>query len=82
MKSSKLKIVNKLGIAIAITLFFKIVFFRIEEFFGLDLLFILTIVIIIWQGNEAINKGLNSRYSWIDNAKKRLIIQGTLLKRI
>ena len=78
MKSSKLKIVNKLGIAIAITLFFKIVFFRIEEFFGLDLLFILTIVIIIWQGNEAINKGLNSRYSWIDNAKKRLIIQSIL----
>lgn len=78
MKSSKLKIVNKLGIAIAITLFFKIVFFRIEEFFGLDLLFILTIVIIIWQGNEAINKGLNSKYSWIENAKKRLIIQSIL----
>lgn len=78
MKSSKLKIVNKLGIAIAITLFFKIVFFRIEEFFQMDLLFILAIVIIIWQGNEAINKGLNSRYSWIDNAKKRLIIQSIL----
>lgn len=78
MKSSKLKIVNKLGIAIAITLFFKIVFFRIEEFFQMDLLFILAIVIIILQGNEAINKGLNSRYSWIDNAKKRLIIQSIL----
>ena len=78
MKSSKQNILNKLGIAIAITLFFKIVFFRIEEFFGLDLLFILAIVLIIWQGNEAINKGLNSRYSWIENAKKRLIIQSIL----
>ena len=78
MKSSKQNILNKLGIAIAITLFFKIVFFRIEEFFGLNLLFILAIVLIIWQGNEAINKGLNSRYSWIENAKKRLIIQSIL----
>ena len=78
MKSSKRNILNKLGIAIAITLFFKIVFFRIEEFFQMDLLFILAIVLLIWQGNEAINKGLNSKYSWIENAKKRLIIQSIL----
>ena len=78
MKSSTRNLLKKLGIAIAITLFFKIVFFRIEEFFGLDLLFILAIVIIIWKGNEAINKGLNSKYSWIENAKKRMIIQSVL----
>jgi sensor histidine kinase YesM len=78
MKNSKRNILNKLGIAIAITLFFKIVFFRIEEFFQMDLLFILAIVIIIWQGNEAINKVLNSKYSWIENAKKRMIIQSIL----
>jgi len=78
MKNSKRNILNKLGIAIAITLFFKIVFFRIEEFFQMDLLFILAIVIIIWQGNEAINKGLNSKYGWIENAKKRIVIQSIL----
>jgi two-component system LytT family sensor kinase len=78
MKYLKRNILNKLGIAIAITLFFKIVFFRIEEFFEFDLLFILAIVIIIWQGNEAINKGLNSKFSWIENAKKRMIIQSIL----
>jgi LytS/YehU family sensor histidine kinase len=78
MKNSKRNILNKLGIAIAITLFFKIVFFRIDEFFQMDFLFILAIVIIIMQGNEAINKGLNSKYSWIENSKKRLIIQSIL----
>ena len=78
MKNSKLKIINKLGIAIAITLFFKIVFFRIDEFLQMDLLFILVIILIIWLGNEAINKGLNSKYNWIENVKKRLIIQSIL----
>ena len=78
MKNSKRNILNKLGIAIAITFFFKIVFFRIDEFFQMDLLYILAIVIIIMQGNEAINKGLNSKYSWIENAKKRLIIQSII----
>ena len=78
MKNSKRNILNKFGIAIAITLFFKIVFFRIDEFFQMDLLFILAIVIIIMQGNEAINKGLNSKYSWIENSKKRVIIQSIL----
>ena len=78
MKNSKRNILNKLGIAIAITLFFKIVFFRIEEFFQMDLLFILAIVLIIWQGNQAIDNFLNTRYTWIENAKKRLIIQSIL----
>jgi LytS/YehU family sensor histidine kinase len=78
MKNSKFKIINKLGIAIAITLFFKIVFFRIEEFFEFDLLFIIVIVLIIWQGNVAIDNLLNTKYPWIENAKKRLIIQSIL----
>ena len=75
MKNSKFKIINKVGIAIAITLFFKIVFFRIDHFFELDLLFIIAIVLIIWQGNEIIDKWLNKRYHWIENARKRLVIQ-------
>ena len=78
MKNSKFKIINKLGIAIGITLFFKLVFFRIEEFFEWDLLFITAIVLIIWQGNEAIDNLLNTKYAWIENAKKRLIIQSVL----
>ena len=78
MKNSIFKIINKLGIAIAITLFFKIVFFRIDEFFELDLLFIIAIVLIIWQGNEAIDNLLNTKYPWIENTKKRLIIQSVL----
>lgn len=78
MKNSKFKIIHKIGIAVAITLFFKIVFFRIEEFFDWDLLFITAIVLIILQGNEAIDNFLNSRHPWIGNAKKRLIIQSLL----
>lgn len=78
MKNSKFKIINKLGIAIAITLFFKIIFFRINEFFEWDLLFITAIVLLIWQGNEAIDNFLNTRYPWIENARKRLIIQSVL----
>ena len=78
MKNSKFKITQKLGIAIAITLFFKIVFFRIEDFFELDLLFIIVIVLIIWQGNENIDNLLNTKYPWIENARKRLIIQSVL----
>ena len=78
MKNSKRNILNKLGIAIAITLFFKIVFFRIDEFFQMDLLFILAIVLIIWQGNQAIDNFLNTRYTWIENARKRLTIQSVL----
>ena len=78
MKNLQIKIIQKLGIAISITLFFKLLFFRLDEFFELDLLFMIAIVILIWQGNEAINQGLNTKYSWIENAKKRLAIQGLL----
>jgi sensor histidine kinase YesM len=75
----KLKsILNNLSIAIAITLFFKIVFFRLDEFFEWDLVFMSAIVIIIWQGNEIIDNLLNKRNPWIKNAKKRLIIQSVL----
>jgi two-component system, LytTR family, sensor kinase len=78
MKNSELKITQKLGIAIAITLFFKLLFFRIEEFLGWDVLFIVAIVILIWQGNQAIDNFLNTRYNWIENARKRLTIQSLL----
>ena len=75
MKNIQILIIRKLGIAIAIALFFKIVFFRLEHFFDPDLLFMIAIVLIIWYGNNTIDKGLNKKYSWIDNAQKRLAIQ-------
>lgn len=78
MKNSRIEIVNKLGITIAITLFFKIVFFRLDEFLDWDLVFIAAIVLIIWQGNESIDQLLNKSNPWIVNAKKRLIIQSML----
>ena len=78
MKNLKLKIIHKLGIAIAITLFFKLLFFRIEEFLDWDILFVVVIVILIWKGNEAIDKWLNTKYNWMENARKRLTIQSVL----
>ena len=72
----KLKsILYNLSIAIAITLFFKLLFFNIKDFFEMDLLFIVAIIIHIWFGNKLIDKWLNRKYPWIENTKKRLIIQ-------
>jgi LytS/YehU family sensor histidine kinase len=78
MKNLKFKITQKLVIAIVIAFFFKIAFFRLKDFFDLDLIFITAIVLLIWQGNEAIDKLLNTRYPWIENARKRLVIQSLL----
>jgi two-component system LytT family sensor kinase len=64
-----------LSIAIALTLFFKLLFFNIKDFFEMDLLFIVVIIILIWFGNNLIDKWLNTKYPWIENTKKRLIIQ-------
>jgi LytS/YehU family sensor histidine kinase len=50
----------------------------LEHFFELDLPFITAIVLLIWQGNEAIDNLLNTKYSWFENAKKRLLIQSSL----
>ena len=78
MKNIQITIIRKLGIAIAITFFFKIVFFRLEHFLDWDLFFIVAIVMIIWQGNGFIDNWLNKRYPWIENARKRLTIQSLL----
>lgn len=72
----KLKsILYNLSIAIAITLFFKLLFFNIKDFFEMDLLFIVVIILLIWFGNNLIDKWLNTKYPWIENAKKRLTVQ-------
>jgi two-component system, LytTR family, sensor kinase len=74
MKNLK-SILHKFVIAIAITLFFKFLFFNIKDFFQMDLLFIVVIIILIWFGNNLIDKWLNTKYPWIENTKKRLIVQ-------
>ena len=78
MKNSKFEILKKLGVAIAITFLFKFLFFRLEHFFDPDLLFMIAIVLIIWYGNNCIDKGLNKKYNWMVNAQKRLAIQSVL----
>lgn len=69
------KYVYKTGVALFISLLFKLLFFRLEEFFELDIILITIIVLIIWEGNIQIDKWLNKKYIWLENPKKRLLIQ-------
>ncbi|TRX42896.1 sensor histidine kinase [Flavobacterium restrictum] len=78
MKHSKFKILYKLGVAIAIAFFFKLLFFRLDHFLQWDLPFMIAIILIIWLGNDAIDNALNTRCPWIENARKRLLIQAFL----
>jgi LytS/YehU family sensor histidine kinase len=41
----------------------------------MDFLFIIALILLIWFGNNLINKWLNIKYPWIENTKKRLVIQ-------
>lgn len=68
----------KLPISLGICMLFKIVFFRLDEFFDYDLVYISGIVFFIWQGNLLIDSRLNTKYDWVENPKKRLIIQSGL----
>jgi len=68
----------KLPITLGICIIFKIVFFRLNEFFDYDLVYISGIVFFIWQGNLLIDSRLNTKYDWVENPKKRLIIQSGL----
>ncbi len=61
--------------AFAIALLFKIIFFRIPEVIGFDLLLISAIILILWEGNKKIDKWLNTKYTWIENSKRRLFAQ-------
>jgi two-component system LytT family sensor kinase len=79
MKHSVFKLIYKVLIAFALALFFKILFFRLPEVIGFDLVFIAAIIFILWEGNKKIDTRLNAKYSWIENPKKRLLIQTTTL---
>ncbi len=75
MKILRNKYVYKIGIALLISLLFKFLFFRLEEFIEFDIILITIIVLIIWKGNLQIDKQLNEKYSWLENPQKRLLIQ-------
>lgn len=67
--------INKLFVAFAIALLFKILFFSMPDVIGIDLAPITIIIFVIWEVNKTIDKWLNTKYSWIENSKQRLIAQ-------
>jgi len=75
MKTLRTKFVYKSGIALFISFLFKLLFFRLEEFWEFDIILITIIVLVIWEGNLQIDKWLNKKYSWLENSQKRLFIQ-------
>jgi two-component system LytT family sensor kinase len=75
MRYSAYILIYKFLVAFAIALLFKIIFFRLQEVIGPDLVLITVIILILWEGNKKIDEWLNKKYSWIENSKKRLIIQ-------
>lgn len=75
MKQPVFSILSKIGIAILAALLYKLLFFRIEDLFEKDWILNTIMILLIWQGNIQIDKWLNTQYAWIDNPKKRLILQ-------
>ena len=65
----------KVLIAFAIALLFKLLFLRLPDVISADLILITLIVLILWEGNVKIDHLLNSKYNWISNPKRRVIIQ-------
>lgn len=61
--------------AIGMSLLFKLAFFRLEEFWHWDLIFIMLIILILWFGNFHIDQQLNKRIPWINQPKRRLLLQ-------
>lgn len=75
MYKNKNKIIYNIGISIIIAVIFKLLFFRLNDFFDFDLIYIAGVVLILWEGNQQIDKWLNNRSKWLENPKKRLIYQ-------
>lgn len=75
MKASGRKWTYKVGIAAIVAILFKGLFFRLREFLDVDLFFILAVILILWEGNLRIDKLLNKYYSWINEPRKRLVLQ-------
>jgi sensor histidine kinase YesM len=75
MKTAAYRFFLKLLIACMIALLFKVLFFRLDELFGLDLIIISIVVVFLWEGNKKIDGWLNEKYSWIAYPQKRLMAQ-------
>ena len=75
MKANASRILKKIGIAILTAMAFKLLFFRLNDFFQLDVLLIPIIVMIVWEGNICINNQLEQKYKWLENPQKRMFIQ-------
>ena len=78
MKKTSKTIVLKVGVAILVTLLFKLIFFRLPDFLEIDLLIIPFIVLILWEGNTYIDRQLEKQYNWLAQPKQRILLQFVL----
>jgi two-component system, LytTR family, sensor kinase len=69
----KSELFYKTGISILAAVLLKLLFFRIDEFLDIDIIFIAVIIIIVWEGNLEIDKRLNKKFSWLVNPQKRML---------
>lgn len=74
----KFNLLSKIGAAILVAILFKLLFFRLPDFFEFDLLIIPFIVLILWEGNTYIDRQLGKRYSWLAQPKQRILVQFVL----
>lgn len=74
----KFNFLYKTGIAILVASLFKMLFFRLSEFFELDLIIIPFIVLFLWEGNIYIDGRLEKRYSWLAQPEQRILVQFVL----
>jgi two-component system, LytTR family, sensor kinase len=63
-------------VSILIAILFKLIFFRISDVIGLDLIFISMATLVILEGNLRIDDFLDTKITWLSNPKKRFIFQG------
>ena len=75
MKNKFGRYLKKIAYSILLAIAFKLLFFRLPDFFEADLLVIPFIVFLLWEGNIFIDKQLEKKYSWLKNPNQRLITQ-------
>ena len=74
----KFNLLSKIGAAILVAILFKLLFFRLTDFFENDLFIIPFIVLILWEGNTYIDRQLEKQYSWLEQTKQRILVQFVL----
>ncbi len=75
MNKKTKKLVFTLTVTFLVAVLFRISFFKVDEFFDYELIYIYLVILFLWQGNLVVDKQLNIRYSWISDPQKRLILQ-------